>query len=153
MKFRPWNGVFLSGEYLESVESAEEISARILEIYAQHGVKVLCETAMRTEKDLERLGRLMKTTASSEEPLLTQQDVDLKRADLLSTPENRDAKSSVSNLLDGFSNSKRRDITLDDRAASKLRRSARQGRRVQNSVTSSGADALRQSRAAKQKWT
>jgi hypothetical protein len=59
MKFRPWNGVFLSEEYLESVEAAEAITARLLQAYAEHGVAPLVESAVRSEQELERVQQLL----------------------------------------------------------------------------------------------
>ncbi|KAK9863776.1 hypothetical protein WJX84_000402 [Apatococcus fuscideae] len=52
MNFRPWNGVFLSKEYLGSVDKAEEITLKILSIYAQHGVVPLLESNIQKVEDL-----------------------------------------------------------------------------------------------------
>ena len=38
MRFRPWNGVFLSERYLSSVKAAQEITQEILRTYKKHGV-------------------------------------------------------------------------------------------------------------------
>ena len=51
MKFRPWNGVFLSDEYLSSVEAAKDITQKVLERYAKHGVEVLLETSINKPED------------------------------------------------------------------------------------------------------
>ena len=59
MKFRPWNGVFLSEEYLSSVEAAEKITASVLQVYKQRGVKPLVETAIKTEEELTRVVKLL----------------------------------------------------------------------------------------------
>ena len=53
MKFRPWNGVFLSEEYLSSVETATEITSSILDIYKKRGVIPLVETAIKTDEELK----------------------------------------------------------------------------------------------------
>ena len=53
MKFRPWNGVFLSDEYLSSVEAATKLTKDMLAIYRKHEVVPLLETAVRTKKDVE----------------------------------------------------------------------------------------------------
>ena len=52
MRFRPWNGVFLSEDYLSSVAEAEKITAQIVETYERHDVVPLIETAVRSEDDL-----------------------------------------------------------------------------------------------------
>ena len=60
MKFRPWSGVFLSDEFLSSVDAATAITRRVLSSYAAHGVEPLLESAIRSEADwaaaLEQLG-------------------------------------------------------------------------------------------------
>ncbi|KAK3270170.1 hypothetical protein CYMTET_21417, partial [Cymbomonas tetramitiformis] len=53
MKFRPWNGVFLSGEYYSSVENAERITQQVLGIYREYGVVPLMECNINTCKDLQ----------------------------------------------------------------------------------------------------
>lgn len=52
MRFRPWNGVFISEEYLSSVEKAEDITADILAVYAEHGVTPLVESNVSTTQEL-----------------------------------------------------------------------------------------------------
>ena len=42
-RFRPWNGVFLSDEYLSGTERAEAITKEILGVYATFGVEILVE--------------------------------------------------------------------------------------------------------------
>eukprot|EP00820_Chromera_velia_P029467 Cvel_2097.t1-p1 / transcript=Cvel_2097.t1 / gene=Cvel_2097 / organism=Chromera_velia_CCMP2878 / gene_product=hypothetical protein / transcript_product=hypothetical protein / location=Cvel_scaffold81:302-3193(-) / protein_length=366 / sequence_SO=supercontig / SO=protein_coding / is_pseudo=false len=59
MKFRPWKGVFLSDEYLSSVEAAEAVTLEVLKAFDEFGVEVLVESAVRGEKDLEALVRLL----------------------------------------------------------------------------------------------
>lgn len=60
MKFRPWNGVFLSKEFLSSVEKAEEITIQILSIYAQHGVIPLLESNIQKVDELRHAMDLFK---------------------------------------------------------------------------------------------
>lgn len=52
MKFRPWTGVFLSEEYLSSVEAADSITRQLLRLYAAHDVVPLVETSVRSAKEL-----------------------------------------------------------------------------------------------------
>ena len=59
MRFRPWNGVFLSEDYLGSIEAAERITSELLEAYRQHGVVPLVESAVRSVADYRRLGDLL----------------------------------------------------------------------------------------------
>jgi hypothetical protein len=55
MRFRPWNGVFLSEEFLSSVEGAERIVKEMLSLYQQYDVELLIETAFRNESEAEHL--------------------------------------------------------------------------------------------------
>mmetsp|Transcript_25155 Transcript_25155/g.35065 ORF Transcript_25155/g.35065 Transcript_25155/m.35065 type:complete len:411 (+) Transcript_25155:2533-3765(+) len=64
MRFRPWNGVFLSEENLSSTDSATSITKKILRTYAAYGVRVLCETALRSDTDIARFSRLLEPYAS-----------------------------------------------------------------------------------------
>lgn len=59
MRFRPWNGVFLSDEYLSGVDAAMESTRQLLSVYAQHGVVPLVESAVTSEADLETLRQLL----------------------------------------------------------------------------------------------
>ena len=54
-KFRMWSGLFLSEEFLGSVEGAAEITCEIERIYKKFGVECLVESAIRTEKDMTNL--------------------------------------------------------------------------------------------------
>ncbi|GAB5363971.1 hypothetical protein AAMO2058_000929300 [Amorphochlora amoebiformis] len=54
MRFRPWNGVFLSEKYLSDIESANEITLNMLKTYAEFDVTVLCETSIRGDIDIRR---------------------------------------------------------------------------------------------------
>lgn len=56
---RPWNGVFLSDEYLSSVEAAEAITTKILSVYSDAGVVPLVESAVTTDSDMLRLQALL----------------------------------------------------------------------------------------------
>tara|TARA_B100000963_G_scaffold20828_1_gene15760 strand:- start:12266 stop:13060 length:795 start_codon:yes stop_codon:yes gene_type:complete len=51
-KFRPWRGVFLSKEYLDSLETSKIITKNILEIYIDNKVIPLIESECSTEKQL-----------------------------------------------------------------------------------------------------
>jgi len=53
-KFRPWNGVFLSPEFLSSPENAKSIVVEMMKLYLQFNVEMLWEApGIRTEKDLQ----------------------------------------------------------------------------------------------------
>ena len=59
-RFRPWNGVFLSSEYLSGPESAEAITSELLRIYAHFGVEILVEApGVRVTKDVALLRSLL----------------------------------------------------------------------------------------------
>lgn len=60
MRFRPWNGVFLSEEYLSSVEAAEAITERLLDAYACHGVVPLVESAVKSKGELSHVQELLR---------------------------------------------------------------------------------------------
>jgi hypothetical protein len=68
MKFRPWNGVFLSDEYLSSVEAAEAISLQVLGLYRAHNVQVLIETAIRTPAEWQRAECLVHSSSDRDSP-------------------------------------------------------------------------------------
>jgi len=51
MRFRPWKGLYLSPEFLSSVEYAEETVKQILELYKRFGVSVIVETAVQNERE------------------------------------------------------------------------------------------------------
>ena len=53
-KFRPWNGVFLSPEFLSGPNNAESIIIEMMKLYQQHNVEMLWEApGIRTDKDLK----------------------------------------------------------------------------------------------------
>jgi len=59
-RFRPWNGVFLSPEYLSGPEGAEAITKELLHIYATFGVSILVEApGVRGAKDIALLRSLL----------------------------------------------------------------------------------------------
>ena len=59
-KFRPWNGVFLSSEFLEGPEQASAIVLEIIRVYQANNVEFLWEApGIRTEKDLEMVRELL----------------------------------------------------------------------------------------------
>lgn len=53
MRYRPWNGVFLSDEYLSSVDKATEITKMLLAVYRKYNVMPLLETALTTKEDMQ----------------------------------------------------------------------------------------------------
>ena len=59
MKYRPWNGVFLSDKYLSSVEAAEGITASVLRLYHRYGVRPLVESNVSSAAELRRLHTLL----------------------------------------------------------------------------------------------
>jgi hypothetical protein len=59
MRFRPWNGVYLSAEYLESVESAEDITAKLLTVYRTYGVTPLLESPIHSKDELELVQKML----------------------------------------------------------------------------------------------
>ena len=66
MKYRPWNGVFLSDKYLSSVEAAESITGDILKLYHQHGVQPLVESSISSAAELRRCHGLLEQAACSD---------------------------------------------------------------------------------------
>ena len=51
-KFRPWSGVFLSKDYLDSVDKARGITVQMLQLYRRFDVTPLVETAVRDAKGM-----------------------------------------------------------------------------------------------------
>ena len=49
-KFRPWKGVYLSNEYLNSIKESSEITKKILDFYLNTSIIPLVETELFTEK-------------------------------------------------------------------------------------------------------
>ena len=66
-RFRPWNGVFLSPEYLGGPEGAERLTRQLLSVYERHGVQVLAEApGVRSEADLRILDGLLAPAAPAQ---------------------------------------------------------------------------------------
>ena len=59
MRARPWNGVFLSEEYLSSVPTADRITREIVALYERHGVEPLVESAVTSDEDFQRVRDLL----------------------------------------------------------------------------------------------
>ena len=53
-KFRPWNGVYFSDEFLSSVERAEAITAQLLATYHCERIIPLVESKVSKEEHLQR---------------------------------------------------------------------------------------------------
>lgn len=51
--------MFLSEEYLSSVDAAERITAQLLKVYAAAGVVPLLESAVKTEQELGKARDLL----------------------------------------------------------------------------------------------
>jgi hypothetical protein len=47
LRFRPWSGVHLSADYLESVQGADQITRQIIQVYSDHGVVPIVEAELR----------------------------------------------------------------------------------------------------------
>ena len=54
-KFRPWKGVYCSTEFLESVESANNVVVKLFKIYRSYNITPIIETNVSTEKELKLL--------------------------------------------------------------------------------------------------
>lgn len=59
-RFRPWSGMYLSEEFLQDVESADQVVRRQLEIYKKYNVEPIIESALRSEKEVEYMYDLLK---------------------------------------------------------------------------------------------
>jgi hypothetical protein len=65
-RFRPWNGVFLSEEYLSGSDAALSITCSLLRLYREFGVEILIEApGIRREKDFDLVKRLIQRAESS----------------------------------------------------------------------------------------
>lgn len=59
-KFRPWNGVFLSEEFLNSPENAYSIVVQMMKMYKEYDVEILIEApGVRNEKDMTVVEQLL----------------------------------------------------------------------------------------------
>lgn len=62
-KFRPWNGVFLSPEFLNGPEEATVIVSEMIRVYEANDVEMLWEApGIRTEKDMGIVRELLGAT-------------------------------------------------------------------------------------------
>ncbi len=60
-KFRPWNGVFLCDEFLDSEDGARGIVLEMMRLYASHGCEILIEApGVRNEKDMQIVEDLLR---------------------------------------------------------------------------------------------
>ena len=58
-KFRPWKGVYLSSEYLNSLEVATEVTKYIFNIYSENNILPLIETDCSNIRQLKELKELI----------------------------------------------------------------------------------------------
>ena len=66
-KFRPWNGVFLSPEFLQGPDEATSIVLDIIRVYQSNNVELLWEApGIRTEKDMKLLRKLLEEAGIGE---------------------------------------------------------------------------------------
>ena len=63
MRFRPWDGVFLSEEYLRDVPAAEAVTAQLLRVYSRRGVVPLIESPVATEEQLAQVTAMLAVSA------------------------------------------------------------------------------------------
>lgn len=75
-KFRPWNGVFLSEEFLKGPEEATAVISEIIKVYRTNNVEMLWEApGIRNEKDMKIAEELLSTGVNHEViPLLEKQN-------------------------------------------------------------------------------
>ena len=60
-KFRPWNGVYLSQEFLNSPHDAYQIVVQMMKLYQKFGCEILIEApGVRNEKDMDLVQQLLK---------------------------------------------------------------------------------------------
>ena len=60
-KFRPWNGVFLSDEFLSSPANANKIVVKMIQLYKEYECEILFEApGVRNEKDFAEVEKLLK---------------------------------------------------------------------------------------------
>lgn len=75
MKFRPWNGVFLSDEaFLNSVEIATSTVKEILSLYKMYDIEPLVETAFKTDKDAKYILDLLANNLRESEKNIESED-------------------------------------------------------------------------------
>lgn len=67
-KFRPWNGVFLSQEFLSGPEHATAIVSEMIKIYMKNNIELLWEApGIRTEKDMGMVHDIMERAVGSKD--------------------------------------------------------------------------------------
>jgi hypothetical protein len=67
-KFRPWNGVFLSQEFLSGPEHATAIVSEMIKIYIKNNIELLWEApGIRTEKDMGMVHDIMERAVGSKD--------------------------------------------------------------------------------------
>ena len=62
---RPWNGVYVDSQFLNSVESAWKGAQVILALYKDMNVQPLIESPTRKDVDLDNGGRFLREVANS----------------------------------------------------------------------------------------
>ena len=82
MKFRPWKGVFLSDEYLSSVEKAEKITREQIQLCTKYGANVLVESPVTKDADWTSGQRLLSSFEAFEEPVSKKVKIDEKSSSL-----------------------------------------------------------------------
>lgn len=60
MKYRPWSGVYLSHEWLHSLDAATHGTREVLELYRQHNVTPLIESNVTTKEELKQIHDLLR---------------------------------------------------------------------------------------------
>ena len=75
MKFRPWNGVFLSTTFLSDVPTAESIVREMLEIYKSFNVEPLVETAFKNNLEAAHILALLSGEAPVERKITESNDL------------------------------------------------------------------------------
>lgn len=75
-KFRPWNGVFLSSDFLEGPDHATEIVVQMIRLYQKHNVEILWEApGIRTDKDMALVKKLMDLSRGSGEDVVVNEEI------------------------------------------------------------------------------
>jgi len=74
-KFRPWNGVFLSPEFLNGPEEATVIVSEMIRVYEANDVEMLWEApGIRTEKDMGIVRKLLGATRAGSSSEISDDD-------------------------------------------------------------------------------
>ena len=84
-----WSGLYLSEEYLASVEGAMRITADIISLYEQHSVEPIIESAIRTAKEVQQLSDLFASRNAAE-------SMDVETAATMVAATNGDSNSGSS---------------------------------------------------------